>query len=197
MKKYIYAKNSTELIFEDLSNNFLQLCTLLGAYIRAKELIGVTKMAGITTEEFSGYLKEHNYDFGGRMYWSWLNEAYRFIRENIGEQVVISKNQIKKIGHSGFGTIPKYPIPGARVVHFLYIILTSSDFKTLNEVYFYYLSQNWIYLDEDKENVARHYVGFQNTVLRTHPAMMRELYHDEFFSCLYAKLKKGEGQNDE
>lgn len=221
MSKYIYGKYNTDTYPDELINEFHFLCMYLGAYLRyCKDPKNY--------ESFNDYAQKNNlfYKENDKFYWCYINEAQAFLRDKINENIeketyiesengkktkYISKRQIRKLGYSGFFSVPMFPKKGIIIEQKLFqYIFEEKNLSSVKDLFIDYISKKWKndkgkygYLkgptstidteDTDLNNCIRrtaiNFCGFQEDVLQKVPQIRREFQSNNTYEFIQHELE--------
>lgn len=186
MARYIYGKCEAATVPQIEKNDFHSLSMFLGAYLLYEK--------DSNYSDFKDYAKKNRLlykDNKGECFWSCVNKAHAFIRDMVNQDVAnnkqhISRRQIRKLGHSGFGSVRMYPLNGTLIQDkmFHYVFCTE-ELCQVKELFLDFLYDKWNDLGEPHsylsniggtaavDNTFRKFIYFQYSLLSSSPGGQR------------------------
>lgn len=209
MSKYIYGKYDSDTFPDELTNEFHYMCMYLGAYLHYENLI-LNKDSDKESKSFFDFATDNNLGenarFGFR--WKFINEGQAFIRDYINnsqefECEKVSKRQIRKLGYSGYCSVPRFPRCGIFIANtFLNTVFNKTKYDETKRMFLEFIARKWEkddgidgysggdYSSEEKiQRTAAYCCGFQDYVLNFDPSMKREFFSNELFSLIQRELE--------
>ena len=204
MSKYIYGKYDTDTFPDELKNEFHYLCMYLGAYLTYLE----------NTNEYNSfhdYAKANNLTnkTDDKFRWCYINKSQAFIRDvfdvkTTDKTIKISKRQIRKLGYSGFFSVPMFPKNGYLIEDEIFgMVFNDSNLSSVKTHFIDYISHKWktddefvYYLNDEKHKedcvrkTAIYFCGFQEYVLRKDPELKRIFQGHTTYKIIQSELER-------
>ena len=178
MKKYYYAKMSTDTYPHELSNEFLYLLVYFGAYLVFNSKKNYISFQNFIANENLTYNKLSNQAYPQSIRWSYLNKASIFFRNLLKETDNISRRELRKFGYSGPFSVPMYPRKGCTIQSIVFdYIFTKQEYEPVKFAFLTYIYDKWKATTSDQvfidlytgptahKNVFAKFISFQYDLL--------------------------------